>query len=184
LLRTLVTDHLIDQLEAELLVEDFHWLQRLPLVTMTAQESVQATQRATLVNPLAQRLRQHFPQPADLVQACHQRLHTLRQQHRGQPGFGGANWLHLCQALGVSVSGVDFSGLALWQADLRQVSLQGANLSQVDFRDTQFATALGRNPQVAFCPGSPAKGNAGRMVTGDQEGRLLVWRWLRGDWCR
>ena len=180
LLRTLVTDHLLDQLEAELLAGDFHWLQRLPLVTMTAQESVQATQRATLVNPLAQRLRQHFPQPTDLVQACHQQIRTLRQQHRGQPGFGAANWLHLCQALGVSVSGVDFSDLALWQADLRQVSLQGANLSQVDFRDTQFATALGRNPQVAFCPGSPAKGHAGRMVTGDQEGRLLVWEVTSG----
>ncbi|MFH7243358.1 MAG: NACHT and WD repeat domain-containing protein [Spirulina sp.] len=186
LVRALVKDQLLTQLTQELLAGEFHWLQRLPLVTMAAQEAVQEAQRAAYVVPLAQQLQRQFPHQADLVQACHQRLQTLRQRYRGQPGFGAANWLHLCQALGVSVSGVDFSDLALWQADLRQVSLQGANLSQVQFRETALATALGRSPRVAFCPlPSPRSKAAPKpderlMVTGDQDGRLLLWEVNRG----
>ncbi|QQE65255.1 hypothetical protein GFS31_19410 [Leptolyngbya sp. BL0902] len=189
LVQRLVEPHLLDLLAMEWLAGEFHWLQRLPLVMMTASESVQTEQRSALVDPLAQQLRQRFPLLADLTQACHQRLQTLRQQHRGQPGFGAANWLQLCQSLGVSVSGADFSELALWQADLRQISVQGANLRQVQFRQTAFATALGRSPRVAFCPpvnlasGSMAlaEGEEPLMVTGDQEGRLLLWSVDRGQ---
>lgn len=181
LVQRLVEPHLLDLLATELLAGEFLWLQRLPLVMMTAPESVQTEQRAALIEPLAQRLRQHVP--TNLAQTCYQRLQTLRQQHRGQPGFGAANWLQLCQALGVSVSGVDFSELALWQADLRQVCVQGANLSQVQFRQTAFATALGRSPRVAFCPVEnlshrhldPMQADDPLMITGDQEGRLLLW---------
>lgn len=193
LVRTLVKDHLLKQLTDELLAGEFHWLHQLPLVTMSAQESVQVAQRLAHVVPLAQPLQRQFPRQADLVQACHQRLHSLRQRYRGQPGFGAANWLHLCQELGVSVSGADLSELALWQADLRQVSLQGANLSQVQFRETALATALGRSPRVAFCPipaqrskavPNPSKADPNSeerlMVTGDQDGRLLLWEVNRG----
>ncbi len=188
LVRTLVMDDWLERLATELLAEQWHWLHRLPLVLMTAQESVQATQRAALVVPLAQQLQQRFPRADDLAQACHQRLQTLRQQSRGQPGFSAANWLHLCQVLGVAVGGVDLSGLTLWQADLRQMSLQGANLSQVQFRETAFATALGRSPRVAFRPVAAQRSRQGvakddektLMVTGDQDGRLLLWEVPQG----
>lgn len=187
LVRTLVIDDWLARLGTELLAGQCRWLHRLPLVLMTAQESVQTTQRAALVLPLAQQLQQRFPRADDLAQACYQRLQTLRQQSQGQPGFGAANWLHLCQALGVSVGGVDLSGLALWQADLRPMSLQGANLSQVQFRATAFATALGRSPRVAFRPVTersrqrmPQDDPPALMVTGDQDGRLLLWEVPQG----
>jgi WD40 repeat protein len=178
LVRSLVNAQLLELLTQEVISERFNWLHRLPLVTMTAKESVQGQQRAAVLQPLVAQLQRQFPHQAQLIQKCQQLHQALRQTRLGQPGYGAANFLHLCHHLGISVSGTDFSDLAIWQADLRQISLQGANFSQAQFRDTVFATALGRSPVAAFSPISGVTGQY--MATGDHEGRLLLWEVSRG----
>ena len=171
--QALVLERLQAVLAAELEAETLDWLQRLPLVTMTAREVVQELQRAAMLAPLGDELRRRHPTAERLTAKGDRLLRALRPL-RGQPGYGAGNMIHLCQYLGLSISGVDFSHLAIWQGDLRRVSLQGANFSQAQFGDTAFATALGRNPVAAFSP------DGSHLAAGDHEGRLLLWNLHRG----
>lgn len=175
--QTLLLERLQALLLAELEAERFDWLHRLPLIAMAAREAVQERQRATLLVPLGDALKQRYA-TADVLAAKGDRLLKALQALRGQPGYGASNIIHLCQYLGLSLSGADFSQLTIWQGDLRRVSLQGADFTQAQFSDTAFATALGRNPVAAFSP-STASGDR-YLATGDPEGRLLLWDLNRG----
>jgi WD40 repeat protein len=175
-------DHLRSRLETELTTEQLHWFCRCPLVTVTAREVVQERQRLALVQPLGAVLAQHQAPGSGLATKVQRLLHQLT---KAPPGYGVGNLIHLCQGLNVSLSGVNFSHLTIWQGDLRQVNLQGANFSQAHFKDTVFATALGRCPVAAFSGDHPAASTAPPyLATGDHEGRLLLWERGRGRLLR
>lgn len=186
--QVLVLERLQAVLAAELEAETFDWLQRLPLITMTAREVIQERQRLAMLGPLAEELRQQCATDEALAAKGDRLLKALKPLV-GQPGYGAGNLIHLCQHLGLGISGGDFSHLAIWQADLRRVSVQGASFSQAQFSDTTFATALGRDPVAAFSPigadrqgqrGAATEENGWYLATGDHEGRLLLWDLQRG----
>ncbi|WP_017297446.1 WD40 repeat domain-containing protein [Nodosilinea nodulosa] len=178
IVQSMVLERLRGELMAELETESLGWLQRLPLVTMTAREVVQERQRAVVLVPLADGLRRHYA-TKELLAAKGDRLLKTLSSLANRPGYGASNLIHLCQHLGLGLSGVNFSHLAIWQGDLRRVSLQGADFSQAQFSDTAFATALGRDPVAAFSPAS-APSHRRYLATGDHEGRLLLWDLKRG----
>jgi WD40 repeat protein len=176
--RRLATEQAVQALAAELVAGQVDLLHQLPLLRVTAAETVQARQLKFGVQPLAQALEQRYPSEAALGEWV-QRLHQgLRSHFLNQPGYGAGNLMHLCQALDISLTSFDFSNLCIWQANLQQVSLQGANLSQVRFQDTVFATALGRDLVVSFSQDGQT------LAVGDHEGCLLHWELQRGRLLR
>ena len=174
IVRSWVLEQLRSTLKQDLLHDQVELFHRVPLVTTTAWEEIQAQQRHAILYPLATELRSFYPTEPELTQKM-QRLHqSLMAFGPTRPGYGAGNFIHLCQALDVSVSGVSFAGLTIWQGDLRHVNLQGTNFSRAKFADTRFATALGRHPIMAFS----ADGES--LATGDQKGHLLLWELDQG----
>ncbi|MGB5973688.1 MAG: WD40 repeat domain-containing protein, partial [Nodosilinea sp.] len=178
LVKALVLERLYKELLAELEAESLRWLQRLPLIVTTAREVVQERQRSAMLVPLGDALKRQYPTDEALA-AKGDRLLKALPRLANQPGYGASNIIHLCEYLGLGLSGADFSHLAIYQGDLRQVSLQGADFSQAQFSDTAFATALGRDPVAAFGP-TTAPDRRRYLATGDHEGRLLLWDLVRG----
>lgn len=176
--RILALEQIVQVLETELTGDRIDLFHHLPLLRVTASEAVQARQVQSVIEPLTQILEQRYPCETALeqwVQALHQKL---RSHCLSQPSYGIGNLFHLCQALDISLGTFDFSNFWIWQANLQQLSLQGANLSQVRFQDTVFATALGRDLVVAFGP------DGGTLAVGDHEGCLLLWEVQRGKLLR
>jgi len=174
LVRAVALQRLLKMLLEELTTGQVYWLHRLPWITTTAPETIQAQQRAAILDPLATAFATHYAE-ADALMASFQRLHlALRKHTLHQPGYGAGNLMHLANALNLALAGADFSGLAIWHGDLRAMSLQGADFRQAQFRHTLFATALGRSPVVAISPDGQS------LAAGDHEGRLLLWDLPRG----
>lgn len=123
-MRSLALAHLLDTLQTELTQGTLGWFLRIPLITMTARESIQAQQRLALLQPLTAYLQRQFPTDATLRRQLAHIHHTLRQTQSGKPGYGAGNLLQIYRHLGISLSGADFSNLAIWHADLRQSNLQ------------------------------------------------------------
>ena len=78
--------------------------------------------------PLADELRRRFPTDSELTAKCRELHQALRHTQPRREGYGAGNFIHLCQQLGVSLSGANFDHLSIWQCDLRQVNLQGTKL--------------------------------------------------------
>lgn len=176
--REVVIDQMVADLKAELETGQLTWLLRLPLLRTTASEGVQAQQETKVLQPLAAHLREICPTEATLTTKFQQIHQALRSQQLSSPSYGAGNLIHLCQELDISLGGIDFSELAIYQANLQQVSLQGANFAQAAFADTVFTTALGREPVVAFSR------DGIYLAIGDLEGRLLLWETQRGRLVR
>ncbi|MBD0336446.1 MAG: hypothetical protein ICV62_13230 [Cyanobacteria bacterium Co-bin13] len=176
--RILATEQAVQALAAEILEGRIELFHQMPLLRVTAPETVQARQLKLVIQPLARALEQRCASETALygwVQSVHQ---ALRSHYLNQPGYGAGNLIHLCQALDISLTSFDFSSLCIWQANLQQISLQGANLSQVRFQDTVFATALGRDLVVSFSQ------DGQNLAVGDHEGCLLHWEIQRGRLLR
>lgn len=69
-------------------------------------------------------------------------LTTLRHTAPLTPGYTGGNLLNLLLALGLDVSGYDFSHLCVWQAYFRDAYLPGLQLVGADLAtDSGFCAA-------------------------------------------
>jgi WD40 repeat protein len=162
-------------LEEEIETEQLDWFHRLPLVTMTASAALQADQQKRLCQPLIETLALSLASMGDRQQKC-QRLHqALRPLALAKPGYGPANLIRLYQGLGVDLRGADFSHLDIWEADLSQISLQGADFQSAHFRHTAFSTPLDPSPILAISP------DGHDLVAADCQGRLWWWNLNQGD---
>jgi hypothetical protein len=74
-------------------------------------------QKRLIVEPIAEQLQLQFGKS----QPLEQKLKTLleQQQQVPQPDYMAGNLLNLLVHLQSNLHGCDFSGLAVWQADLR-----------------------------------------------------------------
>lgn len=176
--RALAVEQAVRVLAAEIDSGQIVLFHRLPLLRVTAPEAVQTLQIQKIIQPLIQLLLSRYPTESALAAQLQQLHRSLRTQYLDVAGYGAGNLIHLCQALGFSLSGFDFSRLVIWQANLQQVSLQGADLSYVQFQDAVFATALGRDPIAAFSR------DGHNLAVGDHEGSLLHWEVQRGKLLR
>jgi WD40 repeat protein len=114
----------------------------------------------------------------DLIsQILEQQLKTMleqQQQQALQPNYIAGNLLNLLVHLQSDLRGCDFSGLTVWQADLRQVNLAGVNFRNADLATSVFAETLSSVVSVSFNP------DGSLLATGDVEGKICLWRVVDG----
>jgi len=87
-----------------------------------------------------------------------------------KPGYAAGNILNMLVHLGADLTGCDFSGLSVWQAYLQGVELQDVNFSDTDLRDSRFKENFGRVYRVRYSP----NGKFLAVAAGKHEVRL--WR--------
>jgi WD40 repeat protein/DNA-binding SARP family transcriptional activator len=144
------------------------WLRRLALVKAQDEEYIQASQRRLLLEPVARTLLAALGREGAI-----ERLRSLLAELRsaGQArDYAAANILHLLLRLEADLKGWDFSGLSVWQADLREVSLAGVDLSGADLRGSAFAETFG----LVRCLACSLDGRY--LAAGDGDGAVFVWR--------
>ncbi|MBU6229875.1 MAG: NACHT domain-containing protein [Cyanobacteria bacterium REEB459] len=158
----------------ELRSEQLDWFHRLPLITMTAPRARSSEQQQRLCQLLIQALAVDLASSGDRQQKCQRLYQALRPLALAQPGYGPANLIRLYQGLGVGLRGADFSHLDIWDGDLSQINLQGANFESARFHHTAFATPLDADPVLAISP------NGHGLVAADSQGRLWWWHLTQG----
>jgi WD40 repeat protein/DNA-binding CsgD family transcriptional regulator/transcriptional regulator with XRE-family HTH domain len=163
-----VTDRLIEQVAEEMASESVGVLLSHALVKAQATDEVRNSQMRLVLEPLADRLLFTWGKQGveDKVRTM---LASVRKRGPRLPGYAGGNALHLLCQLKSDLSQTDFSGLAIWQAYLRGVSLRDVNVSQSDVATSVFTEAFGGVNVMAFSPD-------GRLLAaGTTRGELRVW---------
>ena len=123
-----------------------------------------------LPDPLLPRLQSRLLPASDWGSRWQAWLHLWREQGRGQSGFGSRNLLHWGYALGVDITGADFSGLHFWQARWQQAV--GVNLQGCHFQECQWLLPWGELRGLACSP----DGTWLALGNGDQD-QIRLWAW-------
>jgi WD40 repeat protein len=165
-----MSNQLIDQVYAELSANRIQRFMQFALMKGQSQEYVQQSQKRIFLTPIAERLKANLRSENEVEQTLEQVLLTLQSEFSTIVGYGGGNLINLLNFLDIDLTGYDFSSLAIWQADLRGISLHQVNFAETDLSKSVFSETLGGILSVAV------NANSELLAAGDTNGEIRVWR--------
>ncbi|NET35759.1 MAG: NACHT domain-containing protein [Cyanothece sp. SIO1E1] len=165
-----VTERLIGQVCEEITTQQLALCKSHALMKAQAQDYIRDTQVRLVLKPILEELLDRFVTQAHLEAQLVRLLTLLRETSPAEPSYAAGNMLNLLCQLESNLRGYDFSQLAVWQADLRNVTLHDVNFAQANLAKSVFAETFGGITIVAFSP----DGNC--LATGDTQGEIRLYR--------
>ncbi len=138
------------------------------LIKATAQDYVKESQIRLILKPIATQLGNTFGS-SKAIALEFQKLLKLLQASK-TPGYGGGNLINLAHYLQIDLTGYDFSGLSIWQADLQKVNLHRVNFTDSNLAKSVFTQTFGSILAVAFSPDGKF------LAVGDTKGKVRLWQ--------
>jgi WD40 repeat protein/predicted ATPase/DNA-binding SARP family transcriptional activator len=148
-------------------------LNRFALIKAQAKEYVRQSQERLILQPVTKRLLKSWGQGEVRIQGQHL-LNELRRQGIRQ-GYAAGNLLNLLLHLGIDLHGYDFSGLAVWQADLRRRLVRNVTFAQADLASSSFTQTFSRIEGVAISP------DGQRLAAAGDGGAIRLFRLPNGE---
>ena len=165
-----VTEHLVEQLSAELTTQQLRLFKQQALMKAQAQDHIREMQQRLLLRPLIDHLLTIWVNPSGVKQQLRQLLDTLRSNTPRELSYAAGNIANLLVELKTDLTGYDFSQLQVWQANFRYVHLQETNFAQADLSKSVFARTFGDIHAVVFSP------DGHRLAIGDNRGQIQLCR--------
>ncbi|GAB4173455.1 MAG: NB-ARC domain-containing protein [Coleofasciculaceae cyanobacterium] len=165
-----MTLRLVEQICQEIATEEIGLLMSHALIKATTKDYIRDSQIRVILDAIAKRLRTNLTFPKGLEHQLNQNIGKLKQRFSNSPGYGGGNLINLLNQLKINLANYDFSHLAIWQADLRQVNCSQVNFSYCDLAKSVFAETFSGILTVAISP----CGNL--LATGDVNGEVRLWQ--------
>lgn len=132
-----VTRELIEAATQEIVDGTPHLLRTHAWVKAQAQDYIRKTQESLILKPITDKLLDLLGTKITIEARCQQILAPLHGQPYQDTAYIAGNVLHLLQRLEIDLSGYDLSALTVWQANL-----QGENLAQVNFANTDLSRTV------------------------------------------
>jgi WD40 repeat protein/DNA-binding SARP family transcriptional activator len=168
-----ITEHLVDDACRAIERGELDCLDRYALLKAQSKEYVRQSQVRIIVQPIAERLLGRLGL-AGLEAQLQRLLASLRARVPQVPGYAGGNILNLLLHLRRDLRGYDFSGLSVWQADLRGVADAAINFGHADLSHSVF-TAVFNLTTLRFTA-------AGQLLVAGLDGNeLCLWRAADGQ---
>lgn len=162
-----VTDQFVQSVSGEIATQTPARLRTHTLIKAQEKDYIREMQKRLIVEPIAEQLLIQFGNPQAIEQQLKVILKRHQQQAPRQPNYIAGNLLNLLVHLQADLRGFDFSELTVWQADLRQTNLAGANFRNADLAKSVFAENLNSLLSLAFSPN-------GLLATGDIDGDIRL----------
>jgi transcriptional regulator with XRE-family HTH domain len=165
-----LTDHLVEEVAAELASGHAIVLVSHALVKATASDDVRRSQERLIGVPLLAQVVAIAGDPT----AAERRLLALLEGWRGRPpaeqGYGPGNVVNLLRLLRGDLRGLELSGLSIRQAYLQEVDAQDANLADARLTECVLADAF----DYSVCVALDREGAL--LAAGTASGEVRVWR--------
>jgi WD40 repeat protein len=145
-------------------------LQTHALTKATAKEYVRETQINLILQPIADRLITTLGSLEIIASHLRQILTNLQGKPPQETGYAGGNILNLLQVLQIDISGYDFSRLTVWQAYLQGVNLHNVNFTNSDLSNSVFTESLGNILWATFSPDGQL------LATCDTDCQVRLWQ--------
>jgi len=163
-------ERLVEATVAAIAEGDVAQLNGVPLLQAGAKDYLREMQKRCLVAPAAARLAMHAGTREAAIACLFELLATLRVELPRQPGYAAANAIALLLEFGADLDGCDLSELTLWEADLRDATLQQASCAGADLARSTWLDEFSLPLSLAFSPDSRL------LAMGNARGEVRVWR--------
>lgn len=173
-----VTEHLTEKISQELLdpntplMAPRSYIHRFALLKTTVKDYIRASQERLILTPVVQQLQAVLGPTSAIAAHLKSRLAQLQaiaSPTTPQPSYAPGNVLNLLCHLQADLTGLNCSGLAIWQVYLAGVPLAHTNFAHTDLRHTVFNNYFSAVFAIATSP------DGTRFVTGEIEGTIRVW---------
>lgn len=164
-----VIDQLIERVSQEIFTQNLALFVSHALIKAQAKDYVRETQISLILQPIIAKLIAELGSAENLGVRLGKILSNLRGKPPQATGYAGGNTINLLHHAQVDLTGYNFSHLTVWQA-----YLQGVNLHQVNFADSDlsrcvFTETLGNVLSVAFSPDGQL------LATCDTDCNIRLW---------
>ena len=160
---------LIHKIQQELITGEINWLDQYPLIKAQSKDYIRESQTQLILKPISHYLKLHFNHVVDIEKCCQKILITFRKLHQDRPGYMAGNLINLLIYLKVDLRGYDFSQLTIRQAYLQGVQLPQVDFSQSNLATSRFTTALSNTLWVEFSKDGKV------LFTSDSNGMVRLW---------
>ncbi|NJR62420.1 MAG: hypothetical protein HC769_28610 [Cyanobacteria bacterium CRU_2_1] len=164
-----VSNHIIQQVCHEIVAQEISILNSHALLKAQGREYAKDAQINQILKPILNHLLTALNSSARIEKQLAQLLLKLQMTSPLEPGYAGGNLFNLLRQLQVDLTSYDFSQLALWQADLRDIDLHNVNFAHSDLSKTVFTETLAIPLTVQFSPDGKF------LATGDVDSELRLW---------
>jgi WD40 repeat protein len=157
-----ITDVFIEQIIIEINQGIFKLFNTHALIKATSSDYIRSSQIRLIINPILYLLNFEVKSGNDL-------LKILRNQPDIKSGYAAGNIINLLVHFKIDLSGYNFSNLVIKQAYLQGVNLREVDFSNSDFDKCIFTQSFGSIQSVAFSPN-------GQLAASDTNGQIILWQ--------
>jgi WD40 repeat protein len=170
-----VTQRLVNQIVDEVMSLNVEQMNHQFLLDAQAKDYIQETQSRLVLQPIAERLIQQLGNREKVRQWLNQYLAQLKSKEQ-TPGYAAGNLLNLLWSMGVDLSELDFSHLAIWKVYLQGMQLHRVNFRQADLSKSVFTQISGDILSVVFNPEGTG------LATGIDR-TIVIWQTANSQQC-
>lgn len=169
------TDQFVEQVCEEIKAQKIELIKRYALIKAQGKDYIRDTQIRLILKPIVDNLLTIYGTNKNIESQLARILTTLRETLPLQPGYTGGNIFNLLRYIKADFRGYDFSNLTIWQADLRDIELHGANFAYSNLARSVFSETLGSTAAVAISPCGQY------LATGHADGEIRLWQATDGQ---
>ena len=160
-------DEFINNIQTEIVTGKIKLFNSHAIIQAQTEEYIRDSQIFLILQPLIDKL-VFVLGSAESIEARLKAIIKARKL-QSQPGYLSGNIINLLRQLNIGLSGYDFSGLTVWQANLQSLPLHKVNFRDCDLSQSVFSETLGNIFAVAFNPQTQI------FATGDNCGNVSLW---------
>ncbi|MEO0767961.1 MAG: NB-ARC domain-containing protein [Cyanobacteria bacterium J06649_4] len=164
------TNELIEQVCEEVRTQTPARLRSHGLVKATSSDYLYQAQIRFILKPILSTLQKDWPSVEALASTLTDSLKPVQALPMRDRTYLGSNILTLLQHLGIDLQGYDFSNLTIRQTSLQGLTLHNVNFSGSDLSHSIFNQPFGSIRAMAFSPKDDV------LATGDTNGEIWLWR--------
>lgn len=143
---------LVEQICEEIISGNISLFDSHAVMKAQTKDYLRKAQTSLILKPIADWLLSSLGGLDQVNSRLHQLLSVLKTRSPQRAGYAAGNLLNLLRHLEVSLSGLDFSALTVWQAYLQGANLHDMNFANADLTRSVFTQTLGEISSAVFSP--------------------------------